>query len=359
MRMETPAMLQPVKRLVRNRIASIVHTETAKLETRCVELEAALADLKTKFDATTQIADNSALHAQILELQLQKGLLETQVHDSNYWTTLFRWRYQSLSKEHWGDPLPSPTPPREIPAALMPAFTMDGRVPIEPGGWDNETRPANWPLVYTDAEIDHYIGMIKSRQWFIYGMTDYWLWDALTEFPATGQSVAIMGSTTPWYESTCIHFGGRPVTIEYNTIKVHTRRMEAVTVADFERAPRVFDAAISISSFEHDGLGRYGDPLDPDGDLKAMQNMKRIVRPGGLLYLAVPVGRDRILFNAARVYGPIRFPLLIDGWIEVARYGFGPGAVEAEGSIQPVIVLRNGHPPQVQAADTGDRRAPG
>ncbi len=32
-----------------------------------------------------------------------------------------------------------------------------------------------------------------------------------------------------------------------------------------------FDMALSISSFDHDGLGRYGDPLDPVGDLKAMR----------------------------------------------------------------------------------------
>jgi hypothetical protein len=47
------------------------------------------------------------------------------------------------------------------------------------------------------------------------------------------------------------------------------------------------------------------------------------------------------MFNAARVYGPIRFPMLIDGWTEVKRYGFDPGVLDAEGSIQPVIVLQN------------------
>ena len=32
-----------------------------------------------------------------------------------------------------------------------------------------------------------------------------------------------------------------------------------------------FDVALSISSFDHDGLGRYGDPLEPDNDLRAMR----------------------------------------------------------------------------------------
>jgi len=219
---------------------------------------------------------------------------------------------------------------------------MNGAVPIEYGYYFDETRPTNYPIYYTDEEIDTYIAMVKKREYFIYGMTDFWLWDAYAKYPIFGQSVAIMGSTTPWYESSCIHFGGRPTTIEYNTIVPRTTRMRALTVDAWDAAPETFDAAVSISSFEHDGLGRYGDPLDPDGDLKAMQKMKRIARPGGLLYLSVPVGRDRILFKAARVYGSIRFPLLIDGWTEVDRFGFHPGVLTDEGSIQPVIVLRNG-----------------
>lgn len=40
------------------------------------------------------------------------------------------------------------------------------------------------------------------------------------------------------------------------------------------------DFAASYSSWEHDGLGRYGDPLDPWGDLKAMQRASCYVKPG-------------------------------------------------------------------------------
>ena len=53
---------------------------------------------------------------------------------------------------------------------------------------------------------------------------------------------------------------------------------------------------------EHIGLGRYGDPLDPDGDLKAMGELKRVLAPGGLLLFVVPVGQPRVCFNAHRIY---------------------------------------------------------
>lgn len=67
------------------------------------------------------------------------------------------------------------------------------------------------------------------------------------------------------------------------------------------------DASVpSVSSLcvvEHIGLGRYGDPLDPDGSAKAIQELKRIVRPGGDLYLSVPVDDvSRIYFNAHRAF---------------------------------------------------------
>lgn len=53
---------------------------------------------------------------------------------------------------------------------------------------------------------------------------------------------------------------------------------------------------------EHVGLARYGDPMDPDGDLKAMRELQRVVAPGGSLLFVVPVGQPRIQFNAHRIY---------------------------------------------------------
>jgi SAM-dependent methyltransferase len=53
---------------------------------------------------------------------------------------------------------------------------------------------------------------------------------------------------------------------------------------------------------EHIGLGRYGDPIDPQGDLKAIRELQRILAPGGDLYFVVPVGSPRLRFNAHRIY---------------------------------------------------------
>lgn len=54
---------------------------------------------------------------------------------------------------------------------------------------------------------------------------------------------------------------------------------------------------------EHIGLERYGDPFDPQGDLKAISELKRVVKPGGRLFIVVPMGEiDRIQYNAHRIY---------------------------------------------------------
>lgn len=57
-----------------------------------------------------------------------------------------------------------------------------------------------------------------------------------------------------------------------------------------------------MHTIEHIGLGRYGEPVDPDADLKAVAELKRVLAPGGALLFATPVGAPRLQFNAHRIY---------------------------------------------------------
>lgn len=76
--------------------------------------------------------------------------------------------------------------------------------------------------------------------------------------------------------------------------------------ADLLSLPFRDDSIPSLScmhTVEHVGLGRYGDPLDYDGDLKAVKELKRVLAINGHLLFVVPLGaEDRIFFNAHRVY---------------------------------------------------------
>jgi hypothetical protein len=62
-----------------------------------------------------------------------------------------------------------------------------------------------------------------------------------------------------------------------------------------------------MHTLEHIGLGRYGDPLDPDGDIKAINELSRVCAINGNLLLVVPVGKKKIMFNAHRIYNPKEF----------------------------------------------------
>jgi len=59
----------------------------------------------------------------------------------------------------------------------------------------------------------------------------------------------------------------------------------------------------SICVVEHIGLGRYGDPLNPFGSEEAIVELKRIIQPGGDLYISVPINdENRTYFNAHRAF---------------------------------------------------------
>jgi SAM-dependent methyltransferase len=58
----------------------------------------------------------------------------------------------------------------------------------------------------------------------------------------------------------------------------------------------------SLHAAEHFGLGRYGDPIDPSGHFRFAAALQRVLAPGGRLYFSVPVGRERVEFNAHRVF---------------------------------------------------------
>lgn len=64
------------------------------------------------------------------------------------------------------------------------------------------------------------------------------------------------------------------------------------------------DSLSCLHALEHFGLGRYGDPVDPLGYIAGFKNIAKILKKDGLLYLSVPVGIERVEFNANRVFNP-------------------------------------------------------
>lgn len=70
----------------------------------------------------------------------------------------------------------------------------------------------------------------------------------------------------------------------------------------------------SLCVLEHIGLGRYGDKIDHEGTLKAVDELKRVLAEGGGLLISLPVDdRDKIYFNAHRAFTRESIMKMFDG----------------------------------------------
>jgi len=93
--------------------------------------------------------------------------------------------------------------------------------------------------------------------------------------------------------------------IDIRVIKSHVKNIIFRQADLMELPPDLINYCDSISSLhaiEHFGLGRYGDPIDYFGYLKAINNITKILKRGGTFYFSVPIGPQRIEFNAHRVF---------------------------------------------------------
>lgn len=98
----------------------------------------------------------------------------------------------------------------------------------------------------------------------------------------------------------------KTIFVDYRPLQVDLANLSSVG-ANITCLPFQDNSILSLSSqhvIEHIGLGRYGDPIDPEGSVKAAKELERVLKPGGKLYLSLPVGEQRVCFNAHRVHSP-------------------------------------------------------
>ena len=96
------------------------------------------------------------------------------------------------------------------------------------------------------------------------------------------------------------------VFVDYRPLKANLSGLNSIP-GDILALPFDDASVTSLSCLhviEHIGLGRYGDPLDPLGSVKGANELQRILAPGGGLLVSLPIGLERICFNAHRVHLP-------------------------------------------------------
>ncbi len=82
------------------------------------------------------------------------------------------------------------------------------------------------------------------------------------------------------------------------------------------------DSISSLHAIEHFGLGRYGDKIEPRGYLLGLNNIYRILKRRGKFYFSVPIGPQRIEFNAHRVFGVRYLKELLVGKYEIDSFSY-------------------------------------
>lgn len=94
------------------------------------------------------------------------------------------------------------------------------------------------------------------------------------------------------------------------------------------------DSLSCLHALEHFGLGRYGDPIRFDGHLRAFENLYAILKPGGILYLSVPIGPQRIEFNAHRVFAIQTILAMSENRFQLSNFSFVNDAGDLHQDIQ-------------------------
>jgi hypothetical protein len=103
----------------------------------------------------------------------------------------------------------------------------------------------------------------------------------------------------------------------------------------------ITDSISCLHAIEHFGLGRYGDPLDPNGHIKGFNNLLRMLKPGGTLYISFPIGmQNEVHFNAHRVFHPKDVFMWANSQseLELARFDY----VDDAGSLHRDVDINSG-----------------
>jgi hypothetical protein len=64
------------------------------------------------------------------------------------------------------------------------------------------------------------------------------------------------------------------------------------------------DSLSCLHAIEHFGLGRYGDEIDPNGYIRGIENISKLIQTKGKFYLSTPIGIERVEFNANWIFNP-------------------------------------------------------
>lgn len=144
--------------------------------------------------------------------------------------------------------------------------------------------------------------------------------------------------------SSSLFFAG--IVSAFTPIKFYDYRPADLILSDLETHPgdlcnlpfesNSLSSLSCMHTIEHVGIGRYGDPVGPNDDIKAVNELKRVVKKEGSLLIVVPIGKTpRIEYNAHRIYSYDQIiSMVCDEQFELKEFAFIPERDEQGGLVR-------------------------
>ena len=99
-----------------------------------------------------------------------------------------------------------------------------------------------------------------------------------------------------------------------------------------------YECVTCLHAIEHFGLGRYGDSIDSDGHLKGIKNIHKILTNNGICYLSFPLGKNRVEFNAHRVFSIKYIKPILESLFTIESFSY----ISDDGSLFENVDIENG-----------------
>lgn len=225
---------------------------------------------------------------------------------------------------------PGDIPPQnwtQLPPELQDMYSYGGRVDIHDfflnTAFEGEGR--NQPTVFSQQHVDSFITAWLNGTPADSYINGSFIVDAAADYVnVTGKTILVLGTQNPWVEAVLLSKKpAKIVTLEYGYFISQYPGYTFMRPREFrsrylDGTLDTFDVVFTYSSVEHSGQGRYGDPLNPWGDILTIAEAWCVTKPDAKLAIGVPTmvsrGSDINAFNAHRIYGPVMYPFLTTNW---------------------------------------------
>ncbi len=154
-----------------------------------------------------------------------------------------------------------------------------------------------WPLIGDKYKKAGYLGNYFYQD----------LWAARLIYKTGVKKHFDIGSRIDGFIAHCLAMGIDVTMIDIRDFpakveNLHTIVDDATTLKQITH--NSIDSMSALCSLEHFGLGRYGDPVEPEACFICFQEMQKRMKDGGNLYVSLPIGKERLEFNAHRIFFP-------------------------------------------------------